>query len=78
MKLFGKKKSTPVKKGASREFEVFMEPAKQSDEDIYRFSNRLNKMGVDEKLREAGAQDGDKVRILDFYFDFFNVFTSSY
>lgn len=42
----------------------------ESDEDIYRFSNRLNKMGVDEKLREAGAQDGDKVRILDFYFDF--------
>ena len=27
-------------------------------------------MGVDEKLREAGAKDGDKVRILDFYFDF--------
>ena len=42
----------------------------ESDEDIYRFSNRLNKMGVDEKLREAGAKDGDKVRILDFYFDF--------
>ena len=36
MKLFGKKKSTPVvKKSASRETEVFMEPAKQSDEDIY-------------------------------------------
>ena len=42
----------------------------ESDEDIYRFSNRLNKMGVDDKLREAGAQDGDQVRILDFYFDF--------
>ncbi len=35
MKLFGRKKSTPVRKSASRESEVFMEPANQSDEDIY-------------------------------------------
>ena len=41
-----------------------------NDEDEYRFANRLTKMGVDEKLRELGAEDGDQVRILDFYFDF--------
>ena len=41
-----------------------------SDEDIYRFSNKLTKMGVDEKLKEMGAKSGDKVRIKDFYFDY--------
>ncbi len=41
-----------------------------SDEDEYRFANRLTKLGVDDKLKELGAQDGDQVRILDFYFDF--------
>ena len=42
----------------------------ESDEDIYRFSNKLSKMGVDEKLKEMGAVPGDKVRIKDFYFDY--------
>ena len=41
-----------------------------NDEDEYRFANRLTKLGVDDKLRELGAEDGDQVRILDFYFDF--------
>ena len=41
-----------------------------TDEDIYRFSNKLTKMGVDEKLKEMGAVPGDKVRIKDFYFDY--------
>ena len=27
-------------------------------------------MGIDEKLEEMGAEDGDMVRILDFYFEF--------
>ena len=42
----------------------------ESDEDIYRFSNKLSKMGVDEKLKEMGTVPGDKVRIKDFYFDY--------
>jgi len=42
----------------------------ESNEDEYRFSNRLTKLGVDEKLKELGAKDGDQVRILDFYFDY--------
>jgi GTP-binding protein len=27
-------------------------------------------MGIDDKLRELGAKDGDTVRILDFEFDY--------
>lgn len=42
----------------------------ESDEDIYRFGYRLKKMGVDDKLKELGAKEGEQVRILDFYFDF--------
>ncbi len=33
-----------------------------------RFAKRLRKMGIDEKLKEAGAINGDIVRILDFEF----------
>ena len=35
-----------------------------------RFAKRLTKMGIDNKLRELGAKDGDEVRILDFYFTY--------
>ena len=41
-----------------------------NEEDEYRFANRLTKLGVDDELRRLGAEDGDQVRILDFYFDF--------
>ena len=41
-----------------------------SDEAIYKFAKKLRKMGIDDKLIEMGAQEGDQVRILDFYFDF--------
>ena len=41
-----------------------------SDEAIYRFAKKLRKMGIDQKLEELGAQEGDQVRILDFYFDY--------
>lgn len=41
-----------------------------SDEAIYRFAKKLRRMGIDDKLVEMGAQEGDQVRILDFYFDF--------
>ncbi len=37
----------------------------QTDESVRRFSNQLRRMGVDDALREAGAQDGDTIRILD-------------
>ena len=41
-----------------------------SDEAVYRFAKKLRKMGIDDKLVEMGAKEGDQVRILDFYFDF--------
>ena len=41
-----------------------------SDEAVYRFAKKLRRMGIDDKLREMGAQEGDQVRILNFYFDY--------
>ena len=41
-----------------------------SDEAIYRFAKKLRRMGIDQKLEELGAEVGDQVRILDFYFDY--------
>src|SRR5690625_344078 len=40
------------------------------EESIMRFSRQLRRMGVDEKLRERGAKDGDLVALLDFTFEF--------
>ena len=42
----------------------------ESEDDEYRFAKKLSNLGVDDKLREKGAKEGDQVRILDFYFDF--------
>ncbi len=41
-----------------------------SEEAVYRFAKKLRRMGIDDKLRELGAEEMDQVRILDFYFDF--------
>ena len=41
-----------------------------TDEASNRFANKLRKYGVDDKLRELGAQEGDNVRILDFEFEY--------
>ena len=41
-----------------------------SEEAVYRFSKKLRRLGIDEKLAELGAEEGDQVRILDFYFDY--------
>ncbi|MFC5542204.1 GTPase ObgE [Ureibacillus suwonensis] len=40
------------------------------DESVRRFARQLRHMGVDDALRERGAQDGDTVRILDYEFEF--------
>lgn len=40
-----------------------------SDDSIKRFSNKLRKMGIDDKLYEMGAEEGDLVRILDYIFE---------
>lgn len=41
-----------------------------SDEAAYKFAKKLTKMGIDQKLEELGTEEGDQVRILDFYFDY--------
>ncbi len=41
-----------------------------SEEAVYRFSKKLRRLGIDDKLQELGAEEGDQVRILDFYFDY--------
>ncbi len=43
-----------------------------TEEGILRFTRRLRKMGVDDKLESLGAKEGDIVRILDFEFEYRN------
>lgn len=40
------------------------------DESIMRFARQLRGMGIDQKLRQRGAEDGDLVRIMDYEFEF--------
>ncbi len=41
-----------------------------TDEAAKRFSNKLRRMGIDDKLKELGAKDSDTVRILDIEFEY--------
>ena len=41
-----------------------------STEGMMRFAKKLRRMGIDQKLEEMGAKEGDQVKILDFYFDY--------
>ena len=41
-----------------------------TDEAANRFANKLRRLGIDDKLRELGAIDGDTIRILDFEFEY--------
>ena len=43
-----------------------------SDEAIMKFAKKLTAMGVDERLEQMGAKQGDIVKILDFEFEFRN------
>ena len=56
---------------SGKEVERIFKMAKfSSEEAIYRFAKKLSRMGIDDKLKELGAEIGDQVRILDFYFDY--------
>ena len=58
---------------SGREIEKIFKMTKfSSDEAVYRFAKKLRRMGIDQKLEELGAKEGDQVRILDFYFDYRN------
>lgn len=52
------------------QIEKMFKMTKFTDEGIRRFTKKLYNLGIEEKLKEAGAQDGDSVRIVDFYFDY--------
>ncbi len=41
-----------------------------TEEGQMRFARRVSRMGIDDKLEELGAKEGDMVRILDFYFEY--------
>lgn len=40
------------------------------EESLQRFARQMRGMGIDEALREAGAQDGDIIQLADFQFEF--------
>ncbi len=44
-----------------------------TDEDLYNFANKMRSMGIDAKLREAGAKDGDVVILGGYEFEFVEV-----
>ena len=41
-----------------------------SDEAFMRFSKKLRRLGIDDKLKEMGIKEGDTVRILDYEFEY--------
>lgn len=41
-----------------------------TEEAFLRFSRKLRKLGIDDKLQELGVQDGDYIRILDYEFEY--------
>ena len=41
-----------------------------SDEAFMRFSRKLRKLGIDDKLKEMGIEEGDTIRILDYEFEY--------
>lgn len=41
-----------------------------TDDEIRRFNHKLKKLGIEEKLRELGAEEGDDIQILDLNFEY--------
>ncbi|MDS8708822.1 Obg family GTPase CgtA, partial [Streptococcus pneumoniae] len=40
------------------------------EDSIRRFARQMRGMGIDDALRERGAENGDTVRLLEFEFEF--------
>ena len=53
-----------------RLFKLFEMTDFENEHMVYRFSNTLRKMGVDDALRNAGCKDGDLIQIKDYVFEF--------
>ncbi len=41
-----------------------------TEEALFRFSNKLRKMGIDDELEKMGIQEGDIVKIMDYEFEY--------
>ena len=55
---------------SGKEVEKIFKMTKFGNEEAeYRFAKKMRRLGIEDKLREMGAEEGDQVRILDFYFD---------
>lgn len=55
---------------SGKEVEKIFRMTKFTDEGIRRFTSKLRRMGLDDKLKEEGIEEGDIVRILDFEFEY--------
>ena len=44
----------------------------EDNESLYYFHKRLNELGVNEALKEAGVKDGDTVRISDWELEWYD------
>ena len=64
-----KENNTYIIKGATVE-KLFQMTNFNTEESFFRFSSKLRRMGIDDRLRELGAEDGDYVRILDYEFEY--------
>lgn len=53
-----------------KEIEKLLLMTKFTDEGVRRFSSKLRKLGVDDKLKEMGIKEGDTIRILESEFEF--------
>ncbi len=53
-----------------KEVEKLFKMTKFTDEGARRFARKLRGMGIDEKLIEMGAKNGDRVQIMDLIFEF--------
>ena len=67
--MYKKEDNTYVIRGKEVE-KLFRMTKFNTDDAALRFANKLRKMGIDDKLKELGIQEGDTVRILDYEFEF--------
>lgn len=49
---------------------LFLMTKFQTEESVRRFARSLRKLGVDDRLRELGAKEGDTIRILDYELEY--------
>lgn len=68
-KVIKENEHTFVVKGAEIE-KIYKMTWFVTDEAFRRFSNKLRRLGIDDKLKEMGIQNGDTIKILDYEFEY--------